>query len=263
MDNVSVYKLTCLTDLHMGSGDVQFGVVDLEVQRDAVTGEPTMFSSGVKGALRDFCRERVDKDAITAIFGSDDNGDTPGSYRFLSGDLLARPVRVSSGKKAYALATAPELIGLLLKKLAAFGQAEVLGADTALPAFPEDGSWLCGNEDIKAVEGYGTRKAACPLLNSLLGTDWVLMPLAALNEIDLPVVAHNVLNDKGISKNLWYEQDVPHESVFLLLIVRPGEADELEKILGEKPVVQFGANASTGLGFVQLERLKKAGGENG
>lgn len=54
--SAKLYRLTCLTNLHMGSGEANYEVIDLEVERDPVLGEPTMNASGVKGALRDFCK---------------------------------------------------------------------------------------------------------------------------------------------------------------------------------------------------------------
>jgi len=52
--NVHVYKYTCLTNLHVGSGDINYNIVDNEVERDPVTGLPMIHASGVKGALREY-----------------------------------------------------------------------------------------------------------------------------------------------------------------------------------------------------------------
>ena len=48
----NIYLLECLTNLHVGSGEVNYNIVDNEVERDVVTNYPTINSSGVKGALR-------------------------------------------------------------------------------------------------------------------------------------------------------------------------------------------------------------------
>lgn len=262
MDTPMVFKLNCLTDLHMGSGEVNYSVIDLEVQRDTVTGEPTMHSSGVKGALRDYCEAKAadddEKQLVVKIFGSDQNGDQPGTYRFLSADLLARPVRISAGSGAYVLATTPDLIRLFLNKLSAFGLRDLF-PDSPLPE-RLDPTILCSDRSVKKVEGFRVEYADCPLLDSILGTkSWALMPSGFLSAIDLPVRAHNVLNEKGISKNLWYEQNVPHESVFGLLILAPDGGKALGRFLSDGAIVQFGANASTGGGLIRMERVDKNG----
>lgn len=50
--------LSCLTNLHVGSGEANFNIVDREVETDPVTGLPIIHASGLKGALRDDCVAR-------------------------------------------------------------------------------------------------------------------------------------------------------------------------------------------------------------
>ena len=264
MMRIDLYRMTCLTNLHMGSGDVNYSVVDLQVERDPVLGEPTMNSSGVKGALRAFCEETPGADAgeIVRIFGGGGTS-AKGAYKFFSGDLLARPVRVSRGDRAYVMATTPELVNTFLRKLSAFGAAGALRAEE-LPSL--DNGMVC-SAACREIEGLPAVKAekSVPVLETLLGRkDWVLMDPLTLANIDLPVTAHNVL-ENGESKNLWYEEVVPHESVFLLMVGRPAEdaASGLDAFLfpnGESSaVVQFGAGASTGTGYMLLEKIVPGG----
>ena len=49
-----LYMITALSNMHVGSGDINFGVVDNLVQKDLITSVPIINSSGLKGALRDF-----------------------------------------------------------------------------------------------------------------------------------------------------------------------------------------------------------------
>ena len=44
------------------------------------------------------------------------------------------------------------------------------------------------------------------------GKTLYILPEETFKKIELPVLARNKL-DNGISKNLWYEQVVPHESL--------------------------------------------------
>lgn len=262
--SAKLYRLTCLTNLHMGSGEANYEVIDLEVERDPVLGEPTMNASGVKGALRDYCKQKAGKDKtkkqdVRAIFGSEvsegseGSGGQQGSCHFFAGDLLARPVRVSEGSGAYALATTPELLRHVLGKLHAFGLGKGF-QEADIPELPEDG--VLSPAAHRSVEGMEVHKGECKPLTDLLGTEnWVLMSPQQLRDIDLPVMAHNAL-ENGISKHLWYEQVVPHESVFLLMIHTPEGDGRLDSFLGEETIVQFGAGATTGNGFTRMQKLE-------
>lgn len=263
--NVLFYKATCLTNLHMGSGDVNYDVIDLEVERDPVLGEPTMNASGVKGALRDHCEELNKKNEdnkefkhldIGSIFGNDakiPGGTTKGNYYFLSGDLLARPVRVSNGSASYILATTPELLNHVGRKLEAFGKKNPF---VNLPATKKNTALTGGS--CAEIEGFKAEKVSCKPLDDFFKTsDWAIMTPDDLKSIDLPVMAHNVLED-GTSKNLWYEQYVPHESVFGIIIIAPDGDKSFEDAIADKKnaVVQFGAGKTTGNGFTKLEKLE-------
>ncbi|MBQ8515320.1 MAG: hypothetical protein IJ496_07970 [Ruminococcus sp.] len=249
----NVYILECLSNLHMGSGDVNYSVIDLEVQRDAVSGEPTMNASGVKGAIRDFCvKSGMKEDDIVRIFGGKDKDkkDVQGSCQFFSGDLLARPVRVSEGVDSYALATTRELIEDFLNKLSAFGYRDLFG-ENDIPDLKD--KVICGRPNT-FVEGEQAEKGESKLLSAILGTDkWALMNPQQLQAIDLPTQAHNVL-ENGQSKNLWYEEYVPHKSIFGLLVVSPDAV--LDAAINNR-VIQFGAGFSTGNGFMKLTKYLK------
>lgn len=156
--SVIFYKATCLTNLHMGSGDVNYDVVDLEVERDPVLGEPTMNASGVKGALRDHCAKLMDDMTVKYVFGSDtkDKVSTQGKYHFLSGDLIARPVRVSTGSAAYVLATTSELLNHVGSKLEAFGKKDPF---VGVPAAKENVVLTGGS--CTEIEGITAENTSC------------------------------------------------------------------------------------------------------
>ncbi|MBK7696403.1 MAG: hypothetical protein IPI30_19460 [Saprospiraceae bacterium] len=46
------YLLRAVTNLHVGSGETNYGVIDKLIERDATTGFPCINSSGLKGAIK-------------------------------------------------------------------------------------------------------------------------------------------------------------------------------------------------------------------
>ena len=254
------YRLDCLTNLHLGSGDANYDVIDLQVERDPVLGEPTMNASGVKGALRDHCEIALGcqddpnkNNDIKMIFGTRNGGTQQGSYVFFNADLLARPVRVSDGDTAWLLATTPDLINSFADKLRALGIKcpSINPLPTGVEGDKVKTTCSCGK-----VEGYGTEQIHVDtVLSKLLGTDrYAIMSSEMLSSLSLPVQAHNVLKN-GISKNLWYEEYVPHKSVFGLIIGVPEETDRFAEIVKSGDVVQFGAEASTGCGYIRMTEV--------
>jgi CRISPR-associated protein Cmr4 len=71
-------------------------------------------------------------------------------------------------------------------------------------------------------------------------------------KISLPVIARNHL-ENGISTNLWYEEVVPHESIFYVPVL-----SEDSELLGKfktdvnNKIIQFGGNASIGCGLCKV-----------
>ena len=48
------FKITAKTNMHVGSGDTNYGIIDKLVQRDVLSNLPMIHSSSLKGALREF-----------------------------------------------------------------------------------------------------------------------------------------------------------------------------------------------------------------
>lgn len=252
---INIYKMICLTNLHMGSGDVNYSVIDLEVERDPVLGEPTINATGIKGALRDACEQVFDADTVKTVFGDT----ATGTYKFFQGDLIARPVRVSEGEGAYTLATTKEMVDSFMNKLCAFG-IKWLQEKGELPKLDQDKETVLCGKKYRSVEGIPAEEAENSLLKELIGDNWTLMRQKQLADIDLPVQAHNILDASGMSTNLWYEENVPHESIFYMMVSYPDgeESCIIDKLLEKRPVIQFGAGATTGNGYIQMV---KVGGE--
>ncbi|MCX6279668.1 MAG: type III-B CRISPR module RAMP protein Cmr4, partial [Bacteroidetes bacterium] len=273
----NAFFIQCITNMHVGSGDANFGIVDKLVQRDTVTDFPTIHSSSLKGALRehfekewihpnfdydkikmpfnkilekvaiefekkvnersfDFLTEYL-KDGIEisavlkvikkveAIFGKEANGSDSetGEFKFLGADLVSLPVRCNF--QQYVLGVNKTQINYLNKK------AELLTNEKLFNIVDEANKLLyIANvpdyelfaEDIKIEDANKAAyaaflKASCGL--KCFDTKYASFNSGSFKSIakDLPVIARNCIED-GTSQNLWYEEVVPHESVFVTFI---------------------------------------------
>lgn len=95
--NTTLLKMECLTDLHVDSGESNYNIIDNEVQKD-LNGNPTVHSSGIKGAMREYFSEHLDNDSLKKIFGkpsTKDDADGGGKYKFFDAKFIARPLRLA------------------------------------------------------------------------------------------------------------------------------------------------------------------------
>ena len=113
-----IVRLDCITNMHVGNGDVNYNIIDNEVERDPVTNYPTINASGVKGALREyFSKDNNLKAYVDKLFGEDgSNGTKSGTLKILQADMLAIPARASKGDSAYYLVTTNEALNKLKEK---------------------------------------------------------------------------------------------------------------------------------------------------
>lgn len=264
------YLLTCLTNLHAGSGENDMGVVDNQVQRDPVTGIPVIHSSSLKGALREYFSSNtaIDKSVVEYVFGADQQRDKNstekiGHYKFFQADMIVYPVR--SNKQVFRRATSLEQLGEVINR------ASQLGADTV----NEEAFGLTEEAKNLAIKSNEPRiKSGNELLENLTATGGLeideqslLGNYPALYEKSdyrnlvkrLPTIARNQL-ENGESNNLWYEEIVPRESKFIFLVARPKEClsdpqfNDFENELADC-TVQIGANGSIGYGYCSIKKI--------
>jgi len=230
-------RMKCITNLHAGNGDVNYNIVDNEVERDPILQYPTINSSGVKGALRKYF-EKAKPDLVKPLFGSDETGNTtPGKLKILAAEMIGIPVRVSKGNKPYALVTTQEALDRL-QTLCALPGVNVTSSEA----------------DVDGVELEGFQPDRMVTLN--FGTPIELYRIGdeAMKQLSLPVLSRNCLED-GRSTNLWYEEVVPHESVFSFAVLADDSDRKYLNAFAETvrdQVVQFGGNASIGYGLCRL-----------
>ncbi len=237
--NAKLYKIKCLTNMHVGNGDVNFNIIDNEVERDPITGYPTINASGVKGALRKHFEEcNRSADEIGTIFGKANTKDTDmcaGNVKFFCANMLAVPMRVSKGNSPYVLVTTSTAIEQLKTLCGALGVAmgEIETASTA----------SVYAEDIECTQKV-----------NIFGEDMYIMDGESFKKVPLPVMARNCLQPEN--PNLWYEEIVPHETVMYFFAVSADDTvDTFNGVLKNNGVVQFGGNASIGYGVCKVEEI--------
>lgn len=232
-----LFQIECITNLHVGSGDVNYNIIDNEVEKDPVTGYATINASGVKGALREYFNKVSEKDVLSLFGGNKGDRTIPGAIKFMQADILALPVRATVGKEAYYLVASEENIHNLKEKR------------MILENMKTDFKRKKVEEQIKA-EGIVLREYV-----EINGRRIYIIKNTDYSKLMLPVVARNKL-DNGKSENLWYEEVVPHHSIFTFYVL----ADDEERLCCFTNyvldrVVQFGGGATIGYGFCKITAL--------
>lgn len=253
------YKIRTITNLHVGAGDANYGVIDNLVQRDVVTGLPVIHGSSLKGAIREFYEYSWGgkDERLLGIFGDNDRA---ANFRFLEANLLAIPVR--SNKKPYFLAVSSMVLKSLKTSIHDHGTGG-FNLDPLLEINPEKGKPVVfGDTSELVVEEYESVVShPSPQSNSTLLGDFsniVIFNDEDFNELcsdtGLPVIARNKL---GENKNLWYEQVVPRESLFWFGVIHNEKHfDEFNALLTDpKSLIHIGANATVGYGFTKISKI--------
>jgi CRISPR-associated protein Cmr4 len=224
-----LFVIEALSSMHVGNGEINYGLIDNLIQRDPVTEMPIINSSSLKGALREYFKHlKKDKDnkwTVGGIFGSDPKDNVnrkQGTVRFFEAELLAIPVRCND--KPYKMVTSEETVKGLKAKLESFGMR--INEEKI-------------NELFKDIE----RTTTHPEFKELCSDD------------ELPVISRNNL-ESGQSTNLWYEQVLPKHSLLGFVVI--GDESEAFKAFCEelgKANVQIGANATIGYGFCKISEV--------
>ena len=269
MYNNKLYIIENITSLHAGSGDANFGLVDNKIQRDAITNYPTIHSSSLKGALKEYCTHKHNRadgeNFIGYIFGDENNS---GKVRFIDAHLLSIPMR--SDLNPYYNCVSPKSIEQLLEFSSIFNisleQKDVL---EKLVAYK--GKEIVVKEGNPTIEDEVAKTDASlnlSALESLVGSPVALVPNKLFEELlkDLPVIARNQLLN-GESKNLFYEEVLPRKSKLFTVISEPtyihtedkkplGNAfNRFSEYLTNSDTIHIGANASIGYGVCTFKEL--------
>ena len=273
------------TAIHPGSGRSS-GFVDLPVARESTTQYPVIVGSSLKGALKDYARERW-PDSITEVGGKKKRelkpevarlfGRQEGAGNLVVSDakLLLLPVRSLTGH--YRWATCPYLLEWIRRDAQRTPYKTIMDG-LEISAKPEKGAVLAnqnGNIFLEEREFQVSGTIEESLINEikkLIVHDDTAKRLSEqliiLNDDDfhwfasygLQISARNMLDvDTKESKSLWYEETLPSDSLFYtLLFLRKDEAlKDAESLLKDLKYIQVGGNETVGQGWFAMKAIAR------
>ncbi len=273
------YLIRALTPLHPGSGSRVSGLVDLPVQREAGTDLPVIYGSSLKGALRSWATLKgLDEREIEEIFGPPPGAGDKGMGKavFMDAKLLFMPVR--SLKGIFAWITSPFLLKRferdmdVVKKLSGkeinvdIGEIDVKENEALLTSGNKLAINLKGRnvvvlEDIVLDIRIGGKELSFlaelkPIYEELVKRLAILSDdtFRRLLNRAMEIVPHIAIGDKGVVENLWYQENLPAETImYSVVFTSSNNEKKLSQLL--KGTLHVGGDITTGLGIVEIQRL--------
>lgn len=282
------------TSLHAGTGQ-GLGVIDLPIQREAHTGWPCVYGSGMKGALRDRAEQYSDdKEWIQDAFGPEvinGGAENAGAFMITDARLLLLPIR--SLTTHFKWVTCPALLQRFAQD-----QHRLCGQSCQLPELAiTDAQALVYNAQRQAhvflnefrfqtVEKQTELTSIIEMILPLLGDDNQRSRLETRLVIvsdDIfshlcqatPVNAHVRLdaNKTVVNGALWFEESLPPDTVLYCGIVASDSRRKDSKLKAsdllnqmnnvvfppDNNYLQIGGNETVGMGWCRVALLKKEG----
>jgi CRISPR-associated protein Cmr4 len=237
----TTWLIKAKTNLHVGDEcSTGYGLIDKSVQRDALMKLPCINSSSLKGALNEYCthEDKLNATQRTEIFGSDKKGNKnsptkKGNTLFFDAHILFLPVQ--DDRTLFRYVTSEGVIKRLKE------QCKLFSGEITISEINE-------NNKTFSLNGIEAEVLSDKIFNQRCSDD------------ELPIIARNVL-DNGESKNLWYEQVIPPETIFYTFMQSPEGI--LENGLKDgsgynglsDKLVQIGANATIGYGYCKFSKI--------
>ena len=288
----NMYMIETLTNMHVGSGDTHFGIVDNLIQRSPVTKVPVIHSSGLKGSLREyFVEPKLSKDEIRDLFGadveegnsekSDQFTNTPGHLIFFEANMLTLPLR--SNQNIYYNCTSEDVLLDYLKSVKDFVKQDLIYDEIknwlgTMNFSSHDFYYFKGDEGIE-IEDFTKGKL---YLSTIPDSVKTFLSNYCKIEIDklaifgssifggickesIPVVARNRIDKDGTSGNLFYEEVLPRKTKLYFVLGYDSYLNQTSKdslrtkfeteFNNSVNIYQFGANYSIGYGFSKIEKV--------
>ena len=263
-----LFFLHALSAVHAGSGS-EIGIVDLPVQREKHTGYPKIESSSLKGAIRATVEElsaspgeEAVQDTVAKVFGSppqdskEEGESQSGAIALADARLLLFPVKSLRGVFAWVTCK------MVLER---FNQeaSHYISHSPLLPVPPENSvsstTLLVGNNQLVLEEySYSVNqddqvRELAQELQRLLGLPQdtgLVQRLVVLDDNDFADFARmsteinariRINPESGIVQEgaLWYEENVPPETVFYSFLFAGRERTAEPGGLSDEEVIQF------------------------
>ncbi len=272
MGNSMLLGLLAETSVHMGAGQ-SAGVVDLPVAREGATGLPHLPDTGLKGALRQWAKGVLSEADEKLLFGtteSDGGSGGAGLLMISTGRLLCLPIRRLDGP--YAWVTTPYLLERLRRDVMRTGQGlavpapTVTGTDLLMAKPPQANVYLEEYCFTPKPFPAGMDALAAGLIRDNTVATRIAGQAAVMTDDEfawfaanaLPVDARNQLDANKLSKNLWYEETLPPDTLFHAIIGtrNDGHADAVGRFadaLQKAAYLQVGGNESVGQGWLSVK----------
>lgn len=285
MKNV-ILGLFAETSIHAGAGS-SLDVIDLPIQREAHTGFPCIFGSGMKGAMRAKAEVTLAKEDVILIFGPEAKGqkDNPanesaGSVNISDAKLLLLPVPSLTGY--FKWVTCPALLNRLsrdLKRLGFKGLDADLdqNAQTALKQLNEQTALVDATISDKTLflneYNFETSRAPfleklCPHLEKIIGSDYLPQHQLRKQIVILsndqfahfaryapPVHPHIALeSETKMTKKgaLWFEEILPAETVLYTCVNANPARNQKEKYNAAAVMNKFTTLFPQGKNYLQV-----------
>lgn len=278
-----ILGLLAETMIHPGMGQTD-GAVDLPVAREAATDYPFVSGSAIKGALRDVAdaywpgsRDAQGRYAehrtVLRLFGQPDE---VGGLLFSDVRLLLLPVRSLHG--AYKWLTCPHLLERFGRDLERSGynrlQVDPASVDRRqyLGAAPTNQTKLYLEERTFTHQG-GLPSNLTAAVGKLIQNGKVVARLAeqlvVLHDDDfnwfarngLAVQAHNALDANKQSNALWYEENLPPDTLMYVVVAERGAAgaiSDFKSLVTARKYFQLGGDETTGKGWFAVKEVSDA-----
>jgi len=281
--------LHAITPVHAGSGS-EVGLVDLPIQRERQTGYPKIESSSLKGSVREYFESKYHEEQqdINALFGGKETSEDSqaSAVSFSDARLLLFPVR--SVKEVFVWITCPNVLQRFNREMATYyekeetflvPEANTISAENLIVSenkvVLEEYAYSVSYDDKTKQLSEQLAKLTNPYLVNEIEKRLVVLSDAEFShfvELSTEVNARIKIDDSGTAENLWYEENVPAESIFYATVFNgqvrmlPNEknenslqsAEDVENYLLEKfpNAFQIGGNHTLGRGLMKTIWMK-------
>lgn len=282
-----VIGMVAETHVHVGVGQSS-GALDLPVARESATAWPFIPGSGLKGGMRVWAEEHLDRASTARLFGAelkdsgtDDGSATQaGSLMWSDARLLLFPVRSMAG--AYRLVTSAQMINRFRRDKRRIGLSTPAPnienvANGSYWGAKEEHAWLGLEEREFQHAGdlpAGLVDEVAAVVGDALSAEHLARRIVILSDDDmgwfarfaLPIMSRNKLDEnKAVAHGmLWDEEALPPDTVMYALVAertllkpeaRGGVAQVVASMTDGGSYVQLGGNETIGQGWFSLKPL--------